>query len=158
MHFRLTESILEQMEMELCPEDWQRLALYWVLLLVGLERCPLQVATMSQARVKKKYIPKARDENIDKAYLAQDTGYIRRRLSQTIVVGFGQRLVSRMAQVGKNAQLARKRRQQWWRKRIQLSWRGLQLGQSRSRGQEVREEGDFGEEVKLKNLNNKIQI
>ena len=47
--------------------------------------------------------------------LSYETGYIRRRLSQTLVVSFGQRMLARMNQVGLNATMASKRRQ--WQSR-----------------------------------------
>ena len=50
---------------------------------------------------------------MEKSSLAYETGYIRRRLSQSIVVSFGKRMLARMNQVGVNATLASKRRR-WW--------------------------------------------
>ena len=58
----------------------------------------------------------ARGEAEDKSYLSVETGYIRRRISVAAVKCFGQRLASRMSQVGgQNAQLAAGRRQAWGR-------------------------------------------
>ena len=73
------------------------------------------ISVMAEARVKKMDLARNRGEEVDKADLAQETGFIRRRLSQAIVVAFGSRLASRMSQVGSNAQLASRRRQQWQR-------------------------------------------
>ena len=73
------------------------------------------VSTMAAARVKKQDLALARGEDEEKANLAYETGYIRRRISQAIVTAFGQRLTSRMSQVGTNGTLASKRRQQWGR-------------------------------------------
>ena len=70
---------------------------------------------MAAARVKKQDLALARGEDEEKANLAYETGYIRRRISQAIVTAFGQRLTSRMSQVGTNGTLASKRRQQWGR-------------------------------------------
>ena len=66
-----------------------------------------------EARVNKLNLAWDRGEDIEKTSLAYETGYIRRRLSQAIVVSFGQRLMSKMNQVGVNANMASKRRQ-WW--------------------------------------------
>ena len=49
--------------------------------------------------------------------LSYETGYIRRRLSQTLVVSFGQRMLARMDQVGMNATMASKRR--WLSSRVE---------------------------------------
>ena len=49
-----------------------------------------------------------------KPYLSVDADYIRRRFSESAVFGFGQRLVSRMSQVGnQNVQLAAGGRRAW---------------------------------------------
>ena len=45
--------------------------------------------------------------------MAYETDYVRRRLSMAIVTSFGQRLSSRMSQVGTNGALAAQRRHQW---------------------------------------------
>ena len=70
---------------------------------------------MAEARVKKQDLAWGRGEDEDKTNLAFEVGYIRRRISMAIVVAFGQRLASRIGQVGTNATLASKRRQQWSR-------------------------------------------
>ena len=74
------------------------------------------VATMAEARCAKQELAYARGEAEDKSYLSVETGYIRRRISVAGVHCFGQRLASRMSQVGgQNAQLAAGRRQAWGR-------------------------------------------
>ena len=74
------------------------------------------VTTMAEARCLKQDLAYARGEAEDKSYLSVETGYIRRRISVAAVSCFGQRLASRMSQVGgQNAQLAAGRRQAWGR-------------------------------------------
>ena len=71
---------------------------------------------MAEARCKQQELAYARGEAEEKPYLSIETGYIRRRISVAAVSCFGQRLVSRMSQVGgQNAQLAAGRRQAWGR-------------------------------------------
>ena len=71
------------------------------------------IHTMAEARVNKLNLSWDRGEDVEKSSLAYETGYIRRRLSQSIVVAFGRRMQARMNQVGINATMAGKRRQ-WW--------------------------------------------
>ena len=75
------------------------------------------VTIMAEARVKQQTLAWGRGEVEEKAHLSVETGYIRRRISCASVTAFGQRLVSRMSQVGAQggvgAQLAAQRRQQW---------------------------------------------
>ena len=72
------------------------------------------VSTMAEARCKKQELAYARGEAEEKPYLSIETGYIRRRISVAAVSCFGQRLVSRMSQVGdQNVQLAAGRRRAW---------------------------------------------
>ena len=78
------------------------------------------VTTMAEARVRKQELAWGRGEDEEKSSLAYETSYIRRRLSLAIVVAFGQRLASRMNQVGKNGALASKRRQ-WWSREEQMA-------------------------------------
>ena len=74
------------------------------------------VATMAEARCVKQELAYARGEAEDKSYLSVETGYIRRRISVAAVHCFGQRLASRMSQVGgQNAELAAGRRRAWGR-------------------------------------------
>ena len=74
------------------------------------------VAIMAKARVEQQTLAWGRGEAEEKAHLSVETGFIRRRLSCAAVIAFGQRLVSRMSQVGgQGAQLASQRRQQWGR-------------------------------------------
>ena len=74
------------------------------------------VATMAEARYAKQELAYARGEAEEKSYLSVETGYIRRRISVAAVNCFGQRLASRMSQVGgQNTQLAASRRQAWGR-------------------------------------------
>ena len=47
--------------------------------------------------------------------MAYETGYVRLRLSMAIVTAFGQRLSSKMSEVGTNGALAAQRRHQWSR-------------------------------------------
>ena len=75
---------------------------------------------MAEARVRKQELAWGRGEDEEKSSLAYETGYIRRRLSLAIVVAFGQRLASRMNQVGKNGALASKRRQ-WWSREEEMA-------------------------------------
>ena len=72
-----------------------------------------QKLVLAEARVKKLNLARARGEEVEKGDLAQETSFMRRKLSQAIVIAFGRRLVSRMSQVGKNGQMAGGRRQQW---------------------------------------------
>ena len=65
--------------------------------------------------VRKQSIAWARGEEVDKTTLAQDVGFMRRKLSQIIVAAFGKRLSSRMCQVGMKGESASKRRQEWTR-------------------------------------------
>ena len=74
------------------------------------------IATMAEARVRKLDIARNRGEEVERGNLAQETSYIRRRMSLAVVVAFGERLVSRISQVGKNGALASQRRQGWCRK------------------------------------------
>ena len=72
------------------------------------------VSTMAEARCKQQELAYARGEAEEKPYLSVETGYIRRRISVAAVSCFGQRLVSRMSQVGdQNVQLAAGRRRAW---------------------------------------------
>ena len=72
------------------------------------------VSTMAEARCKQQELAYARGEAEEKPYLSIETGYIRRRISVAAVSCFGQRLVSRMSQVGdQNVQLAAGRRRAW---------------------------------------------
>ena len=72
------------------------------------------VAIMAKTRVEKQTLAWGRGEVEEKPHLSVVTGYIRRRLSCASVTAFGQRLASRMSQVGgQGAQLASQRRQQW---------------------------------------------
>ena len=73
------------------------------------------VTILAEARVKKQDLAWARGEDEEKANLAYETGYIRRKLSMAIVTAFDQRLSARMSQVGSNGALASKRRQHWSR-------------------------------------------
>ena len=74
------------------------------------------VAVMAKARVEQQSLAWGRGEAEEKAHLSTETGFIRRRLSCAAVTAFGQRLVSRMSQVGgQGGQLASQRRQQWSR-------------------------------------------
>ena len=69
---------------------------------------------MAKTRVQKQTLAWGRGEVEEKPHLSVETGYIRRRLSCASVTAFGQRLASRMSQVGgQGAQLASQRRQQW---------------------------------------------
>ena len=69
---------------------------------------------MAEARCKQQELAYARGEAEEKPYLSVETGYIRRRISVAAVSCFGQRLVSRMSQVGdQNLQLAAGRRRAW---------------------------------------------
>ena len=71
---------------------------------------------MAKARVEQQSLAWGRGEAEEKAHLSTETGFIRRRLSCAAVTAFGQRLVSRMSQVGgQGGQLASQRRQQWSR-------------------------------------------
>ena len=71
------------------------------------------VSVMAKARVEQQSLAWGRGESEEKAHLSVETGFIRRRLSGAAVIAFGQRLVSRMSQVG--GQLASQGRQQWGR-------------------------------------------
>ena len=78
------------------------------------------VAIMAKARVEKQSLAWGRGEAEEKAHLSVETGFLRRQLSGAAVTSFGQRLASRMSQVGgqaggQGAQLAALRRQQWGR-------------------------------------------
>ena len=72
---------------------------------------------MAEARVSKLTLAWDRGEDVEKSSLAYETGYIRRRLSQSLVVSFGQRMLARMDQVGMNATMASKRR--WLSSRVE---------------------------------------
>ena len=63
-----------------------------------------------------------RGEGQDKAHLSHETAYLRRWLSSAAVGGFGQRLTSRMRQVGKGAMTATGRRQEWSCTAVQAAW------------------------------------
>ena len=59
-----------------------------------------------------------RGEEIEKGDRSKEKTSVRRRLSVASVIAFGQRLVGRMSQVGgggRNATLAKDRRQKWGR-------------------------------------------
>ena len=74
------------------------------------------VAIMAKARVEKQSLAWGRGEAEEKAHLSVETGFLRRQISGAAVTAFGQRLASRMSQVGgQGAQLAALRRQQWGR-------------------------------------------
>jgi hypothetical protein len=60
-----------------------------------------------------------RGEDTQKLCLSLETAYIRQRLGSAIVTCFGDRLVSRMSQVGNGAVLAAARRYQWGREEEQ---------------------------------------
>ena len=92
------------------------------------------MTVMAKSRVESQGQAWGREETV--ASLAQETSYIRRRISGACVKAFGQRLTSRMCQVGEGAGLASKRRQQWGREedRARLDretvWLGKMTGQN----------------------------
>ena len=61
------------------------------------------VTVMAKARVEKQSLAWGRGEAEEKAQLSVETGYIRRQLSIAAVTAFGQRLASRINQVGGQA-------------------------------------------------------
>ena len=74
------------------------------------------VNVMAKARVEKQSLAWGRGEAEEKAQLSVETGYIRRQLSIAAVTAFGQRLASRINQVGGQAtHLASQRRLSWVR-------------------------------------------
>ena len=101
------------------------------------------VHTLAEARVSKLNLAWDRGEDIEKSSLAYETGYIRRRLSQAIVVSFGKRMLARMSQVGANATIASKRRQWWGREeeRARLDKEGAWL--ERVQGMSIVQRGRF---------------
>ena len=95
------------------------------------------VSTMAESRCKQQELAYARGEAEEKPYLSIETAYIRRRISVAAVSCFGQRLVSRMSQVGdQNVQLAAGRRRAWGMEEIE---RGIfRDKQEQDQGQELR--------------------
>ena len=73
------------------------------------------VSIMAKARVEKQQLAWGRGQQEEKSDMSQETAFIRRRISCAIVACFGQRLTSRMSQVGNGAVSARERRSHWSR-------------------------------------------
>ena len=75
---------------------------------------------IAKARVKKVDEALARGEMVDKSDLSQKKAYIRRRMSQAVVIAFGNHLAGRMSQVGVNGTMASSRRNGWSREALWL--------------------------------------
>ena len=101
------------------------------------------IPVMAKARVAKQNLAWGRGEEEDKAHLSQETAYLRRRLSSAAVCCFGQRLTSRMCQVGQGAMAAAGRRQVWGREeeRARLDRQAAWL--AKVTGQDIVRKGRF---------------